>query len=55
MSLSPGKVVKLSLASEEVALFFGQMLDHEYTTKAVFRENFFKDWRKVSILGERRG
>ena len=55
VSLSPGKVVKLSLASEEVALFFGQMLDHEYTTKAVFRENFFKDWRKVSILGERRG
>lgn len=41
------KKVKLSLAAEEVALFFAQMLDHEYTTKKVFRENFFKDWRKV--------
>uniref|UniRef100_A0A8C4ZYD7 DNA topoisomerase I n=1 Tax=Gadus morhua TaxID=8049 RepID=A0A8C4ZYD7_GADMO len=48
-----GKVVKLSLASEEVALFFGQMLDHEYTTKAVFRENFFKDWRKEMSSEER--
>lgn len=42
-----GKPVKLSLAAEEVALFFAQMLDHEYTTKDVFRDNFFKDWRKV--------
>ena len=40
--------MKLSLAAEEVALFFAQMLDHEYTTKEVFRENFFKDWRKVN-------
>lgn len=46
-SLFAGKKVKLSLAAEEVALFFAQMLDHEYTTKKVFRENFFKDWRKV--------
>lgn len=42
-----GKKVKLSVTAEEVALFFAQMLDHEYTTKKVFRENFFKDWRKV--------
>ncbi|XP_024137438.1 DNA topoisomerase I, mitochondrial isoform X2 [Oryzias melastigma] len=41
-----GKKMKLSAAAEEVALFFAQMLDHEYTTKKVFRENFFKDWRK---------
>lgn len=41
--------MKLSLASEEVAMFFAQMLDHEYTTKKVFRENFFKDWRKVKM------
>lgn len=46
-SFPAGKKVKLSLAAEEVALFFAQMLDHEYTTKKVFRENFFKDWRKV--------
>lgn len=42
-----GEKVKLSPAAEEVAVFFAQMLDHEYTTKKVFRENFFKDWRKV--------
>lgn len=45
--VSSGEKVKLSLAAEEVAVFFAQMLDHEYTTKKVFRENFFKDWRKV--------
>ncbi|XP_068613289.1 DNA topoisomerase I, mitochondrial-like [Brachionichthys hirsutus] len=48
-----GKSVKLSLAAEEVALFFAQMLDHEYTTKAVFRENFYKDWRKEMTHEER--
>lgn len=42
--------MKLSAAAEEVALFFAQMLDHEYTTKKVFRENFFKDWRKVHLF-----
>lgn len=41
--------MKLSSAAEEVALFFAQMLDHEYTTKDVFRDNFFKDWRKVGV------
>ncbi|XP_060780334.1 DNA topoisomerase I, mitochondrial [Neoarius graeffei] len=48
-----GKPVKLSLAAEEVALFFAQMLDHEYTTKDVFRDNFFKDWRKEMTPQER--
>ncbi|XP_072290841.1 DNA topoisomerase I, mitochondrial isoform X2 [Eucyclogobius newberryi] len=48
-----GNAVKLSLAAEEVALFFAQMLDHEYTTKDVFRENFFKDWRKEMTSEER--
>uniref|UniRef100_A0A8C4GZ15 DNA topoisomerase I n=1 Tax=Dicentrarchus labrax TaxID=13489 RepID=A0A8C4GZ15_DICLA len=48
-----GKKVKLSLAAEEVALFFAQMLDHEYTTKKVFRENYFKDWRKEMTHEER--
>ncbi|XP_061773970.1 DNA topoisomerase I, mitochondrial isoform X3 [Nerophis ophidion] len=48
-----GKPVKLSLAAEEVAVFFGQMLDHEYTTKKVFRENFFKDWRQEMTDEER--
>uniref|UniRef100_A0A8C1L9B5 DNA topoisomerase I DNA binding eukaryotic-type domain-containing protein n=1 Tax=Cyprinus carpio TaxID=7962 RepID=A0A8C1L9B5_CYPCA len=44
-----GKPVKLSLAAEEVALFFAQMLDHEYTTKVVFRNNFFRDWTKINL------
>ncbi|XP_010767270.1 DNA topoisomerase 1-like [Notothenia coriiceps] len=48
-----GKKVKLSLAAEEVGLFFAQMLDHEYTTKKVFRENFFTDWRKEMTHEER--
>ncbi|XP_021172334.2 DNA topoisomerase I, mitochondrial isoform X1 [Fundulus heteroclitus] len=49
----PGEKVKLSPAAEEVAVFFAQMLDHEYTTKKVFRENFFKDWRKEMTPDER--
>lgn len=41
-----GKPMKLSAPAEEVATFFAKMLDHEYTTKDIFRKNFFKDWRK---------
>uniref|UniRef100_A0A672SXT0 DNA topoisomerase I n=1 Tax=Sinocyclocheilus grahami TaxID=75366 RepID=A0A672SXT0_SINGR len=29
------------------------MLDHEYTTKDVFRKNFFKDWRKEMTSEEK--
>lgn len=39
--------MKLSPEAEEVATFFAKMLDHEYTSKDIFRKNFFKDWRKV--------
>lgn len=39
--------MKLRPEAEEVATFFAKMLDHEYTTKDIFRKNFFKDWRKV--------
>jgi DNA topoisomerase-1 len=35
--------MKLSLETEEVATFYGRMLDHDYTTKEVFNKNFFKD------------
>lgn len=42
-----GKPMKLSAPAEEVATFFAKMLDHEYTTKDIFRKNFYKDWRKV--------
>lgn len=45
---STGKAMKLSPAAEEVATFYAKMLDHEYTTKDIFRKNFFKDWRKVT-------
>ncbi|KAL3059166.1 hypothetical protein OYC64_011148 [Pagothenia borchgrevinki] len=41
-----GKQMKLSPEAEEVATFFGKMLDHDYTTKDIFRKNFFKDWKK---------
>jgi DNA topoisomerase-1 len=41
--------MKLSLETEEVATFYGRMLDHDYTTKEVFNKNFFKDWKKVGI------
>ena len=45
-----GKPMRLSGDAEEVAGFFGRMIDHDYTTKKVFRENFFKDWKKVTLL-----
>ncbi|XP_008571774.1 PREDICTED: DNA topoisomerase I, mitochondrial isoform X2 [Galeopterus variegatus] len=48
-----GKPMKLSLAAEEVATFYGKMLDHEYTTKEVFQNNFFSDWRKEMTVEER--
>lgn len=43
-----GKAMKLSPGAEEVATFYAKMLDHEYTTKDIFKKNFFKDWRKVT-------
>ncbi|PNI46107.1 TOP1MT isoform 13 [Pan troglodytes] len=48
-----GKPVRLSVAAEEVATFYGRMLGHEYTTKEVFRKNFFNDWRKEMAVEER--
>uniref|UniRef100_A0A4X2KFJ8 DNA topoisomerase I n=1 Tax=Vombatus ursinus TaxID=29139 RepID=A0A4X2KFJ8_VOMUR len=48
-----GKVMKLSPKAEEVATFFAKMLNHEHTTKDIFRENFFKDWRKEMTSKER--
>lgn len=41
-----GKEMRLSSVAEEVAGFYAKMLDHDYTTKDVFNNNFFKDWRK---------
>ncbi|KAK1799679.1 hypothetical protein P4O66_006215 [Electrophorus voltai] len=48
-----GKPMKLSLGAEEVGTFFAKMLDHEYTTKDIFRKNFFKDWRKEMTAEEK--
>lgn len=48
-----GKHMKLEPKAEEVATFFSKMLDHEYTTKEVFRKNFFKDWRKEMTSEEK--
>ena len=46
-SVFVGKPMKLNAPAKEVATFFAKMLDHEYTTKDIFRKNFLKDWRKV--------
>ncbi|KAM6929978.1 DNA topoisomerase I, mitochondrial [Lycodopsis pacificus] len=48
-----GKPMKLNAPAEEVATFFAKMLDHEYTTKDIFRKNFFKDWRKEMTSEEK--
>ncbi|XP_071037229.1 DNA topoisomerase I, mitochondrial isoform X2 [Parasteatoda tepidariorum] len=48
-----GKHMVLSEVAEEVAGFYGRMLDHEYTSKEVFNTNFFKDWRKVMTPEEK--
>uniref|UniRef100_A0A3Q2CRV3 DNA topoisomerase I n=1 Tax=Cyprinodon variegatus TaxID=28743 RepID=A0A3Q2CRV3_CYPVA len=48
-----GKPMKLSAPAEEVATFFAKMLDHEYTTKDIFRKNFYKDWRKEMTAEEK--
>nr|XP_040018506.1 DNA topoisomerase I, mitochondrial isoform X1 [Gasterosteus aculeatus aculeatus] len=48
-----GMEVKLSPAAEEVAVFFGRMLDHEYTFEEVFQANFLTDWRKEMVDEER--
>ena len=41
--------MSLSSEAEEVATFYGKMLEHDYVTKEVFNKNFFKDWRKVKL------
>nr|XP_034825720.1 DNA topoisomerase I, mitochondrial isoform X3 [Maniola hyperantus] len=47
-----GKVMRLSQDAEEVAGFYARMLDHDYTTKSVFNNNFFTDWKKVMTHDE---
>ncbi|KAE9550306.1 hypothetical protein FO519_006496 [Halicephalobus sp. NKZ332] len=47
------EVIHLSESAEEVAYFYACMLDHEYTSKTTFNNNFFKDWRKTMNSAER--
>ena len=37
----------------QVAGFYAKMLDHEYTSKKIFNDNFFEDWRKEMSDEER--
>ncbi|KAG8222958.1 hypothetical protein J437_LFUL000253 [Ladona fulva] len=48
-----GQEMKLSEKAEEVAGFYARMLDHDYTSKSVFNNNFFKDWRKTMTSKEK--
>lgn len=48
-----GKEMKLSEETEEAATFYARMLDHDYTTKPAFNNNFFHDWREVMTESER--
>lgn len=50
MIFTSGKPVTLSLATEEVATFYAKMLDHEYTSKEIFQNNFFTDWKEVRFV-----
>lgn len=48
-----GKALQLSEDAEEIAGFYAKMLEHDYTTKKIFNDNFFKDWRKSMSSKER--
>ncbi|KAJ9562919.1 hypothetical protein OSB04_008079 [Centaurea solstitialis] len=45
--LYKGKPVDLTPEQEEVATMFAVMLDTDYMTKPVFKENFMSDWRRI--------
>ncbi|KAH0549374.1 DNA topoisomerase I, mitochondrial isoform X1 [Cotesia glomerata] len=49
-----GKEMRLTEPTEEVATFYARMLEHDYTTKKIFNDNFFKDWREVMSESERK-
>ncbi|XP_075992528.1 DNA topoisomerase 1 isoform X2 [Anticarsia gemmatalis] len=49
-----GKEMRLSQDAEEVAGFYARMLDHDYTTKSTFNNNFFADWHKVMTHEEKK-
>lgn len=45
--------IQLCIGAEEVAGFYGRMIDHDYAKKEVFNTNFFTDWRKYMTVEER--
>lgn len=45
-----GQPIVLNPLAEEAAYFYATFIDHEYTTKEVFRNNFFTDF--CSLLNE---
>ncbi len=44
-----GKIMTLSESAEEVAGFYASMMNTDYMTKDIFKQNFFKDWRLVCV------
>lgn len=48
-----GKPLQLSEETEECATFYAKMLNHEYCTKQIFNDNFFKDFRKTMTKEEK--
>lgn len=53
MNILLGKEIHLSPEAEEVASFYARMIEHDYTSKDVFNNNFFKDWRKTMTSKEK--
>ncbi|XP_051970994.1 DNA topoisomerase 1-like isoform X2 [Xyrauchen texanus] len=49
-----GRPVKLSPVTEEIATFYAKMLDHEHSSKHVFQNNFFTDWKEEMTKDERK-
>lgn len=44
-----GEPVDLTPEQEEIMTFYAVMLETDYLKNPKFRENFFKDWKKVSL------
>lgn len=48
-----GAEVKLKDPAEEIMTFYARMLDHDYTSKEIFNNNYTTDWRKSMNQAER--
>ena len=45
-----GKPYPLKEKAEEAAGFYAKMLEHDYTKKKMFNDNFWADFRKVEMI-----